>query len=92
MPGRYDQSDSYDDWDVDDPDGPQECDLAGEDDEDTPTVPCPHCRRPVPDFADRCPYCGDWIVQTSGPPTRRGVWFVVIAVLLALMLLGWFVI
>ena len=79
MSGRWDQSDPYDAWDEEDPEGPQACDFGDEDDE-TPTVPCPGCHRPIPDFADRCPYCGDWVVQTAGEPSRRNRWFVIVVI------------
>jgi hypothetical protein len=84
---------AWDDEELDDPEGPQECDLAADaDDEDdeTPTVPCPHCRREIPDFADRCPYCGDWVVQRAGDG-RRSLWFVAALVAAALVLLFFFV-
>lgn len=83
MSPRYGQSDYDEAWDEDDPDAPQARDIDGENDDETPTTPCPSCRRPVPDFADRCPYCGDWIVQGSGTPARRSAWFI-IALLVAL--------
>jgi DNA-directed RNA polymerase subunit RPC12/RpoP len=75
-------------WDENDRDAPQARDLTDEDADETPTVPCPHCGREIPDFADRCPYCGDWIVQSSGPPAHRTLWFtlfVVVAILLILV-------
>lgn len=91
MAGRFEPPDFDDAWDDDDPDGPQACDLDADDDDETPTVPCPNCRRPIPDFADRCPYCGDWIVQASGAPARRSPWVVVVAVLLIVAFLYWII-
>lgn len=75
---------------LEDPEGPQPCDLVAEDDDETPTVPCPACGEAIPDFADRCPYCGEWVVQ-GGAPGRsgRGVAFVVIVLLLIVALLYW---
>jgi hypothetical protein len=80
MTGRFEPSE-WDEtsWDEGDPDAPQECDL--DDEEETPTVPCPNCERPIPDFADRCPYCGDWVVQNAGT-TRRGIGFLILVLLL----------
>ena len=67
-------------------DAPQDCDL--DDDDATPTVPCSQCGEQVPDLADRCPYCGDWIVQSSsgGAPSRRlPAIIVAVAMILALL-------
>ncbi len=88
MSGRFDQPDSYSDWD-EDPEGPQERDLIDEDEDQTPTVPCPSCREPIPDFADRCPYCGDWVVQSAGQPSHRRPWFIALAILVLLIVLAW---
>jgi hypothetical protein len=86
MSARFDPPE-YDDWE-DDPEAPQERDLVGqdEDDDETPTVPCPSCHAPIPEFADRCPYCGDWVVQ-GGQPPGRAKWFILVAILLLLAFL-----
>jgi|YNPNPStandDraft_1061719.scaffolds.fasta_scaffold274715_2 hypothetical protein len=89
MSPRHDEPE-FEDW-GDEADEPQERDLVDEDEDETPTVPCPSCRRPVPDFADKCPYCGDWIVQSSGEPARRNAWFVVLVVLVVLTFVAWYV-
>jgi hypothetical protein len=92
MPARFAQSGSPEpEWEDDDPDAPQERDLADEDADETPTVPCPRCRREIPDFADRCPYCGDWVVQASGAPLRRNLWFILLVVLAILLILAFWV-
>jgi hypothetical protein len=84
MPRHDEQYDAAEEeWDEEDAELPQD-----EDDDETPTVPCPHCHQPVPDFADRCPYCGDWIVQSAGPPGRRP-WFVALVILALLIVLAW---
>lgn len=89
MGPRIEQPDDGDhDWDELDPEGPQARDLSRDDDE-TATVPCPHCRRPVPDFVDRCPYCGDWIVQSTGEPRRHRLAFVLLVLLALLAFLAW---
>ena len=62
MPRPYcdDEPDERPGWEDqelgEDPEGPQPCDLIDQDDEETPTVPCPGCGRAVPDFVDRCPH------------------------------------
>jgi hypothetical protein len=92
MPEPYEHPDPPEpERDEDDPDAPQARDVSGADEDETPTVPCPHCRREIPDFADRCPYCGDWVVQSSGPPARRSVWFVVLVVIAVLLILAFWV-
>lgn len=88
MAPRIEQSDDDQDWEELDPEGPQARDLNRDDDE-TATVPCPHCRRPVPDFVDRCPYCGDWIVQSSGAPRRNLALIVLVTLALLIILVLW---
>jgi hypothetical protein len=71
----------------DDPDAPQPEDLvAGDDDDESETVPCPHCGAQISALAERCPACGDWVI----PGSRQGLAgrsVLVVAVLLALVLL-----
>jgi len=88
MAPRYDDDREYTEWE-DDPEGPQDDDLTDDEDGETPTVPCTHCRRDIPDFADRCPYCGAWVVQSAGATRPRPWIYVVVAVLLGAILLFW---
>jgi hypothetical protein len=82
--------DDFDDesWDEDDRDAPQESDLVDEDEDETPTVPCPRCGREVAEFAERCPYCGDWIIPSAGGG-RRPLWIVVAAIMALAAFLVW---
>lgn len=84
--------DSGDDWRGDDPlddrEGPQECDVESDSD-DLAVVPCPACRRDVSELADRCPHCGDWIVQDAAAGSARKPLLIVIAILLLIALLLW---
>jgi hypothetical protein len=57
-----------DDWD--DEDDVEETDLDDE------TVPCPYCRRPVHEEAERCPHCETYISHEDAPPARRPWWFI----------------
>ena len=91
MSPRYGQSDYDEAWDEGDPDAPQARDVTDEDDDETPTVPCPSCRRPVPDFADRCPYCGDWIVQGVHMPARRSLWFIILVLIVLATFAVWYI-
>lgn len=87
----YDPADDGYDDDAYDFEGPEDADL--EDDDETVTVPCPHCGEPIPELADRCPYCGDWVVQGGvRGPAARGPLYIMLAVIcvgliLALLLL-----
>ena len=92
MAARHDP-DEFDaeSWDAGDPDGPQARDISNGDDDETPTVPCPSCRRPVPDFAEKCPYCGDWIVPSAGRPARHSTWFAAAALIALLAFVAWYV-
>jgi predicted RNA-binding Zn-ribbon protein involved in translation (DUF1610 family) len=70
----------------DDPEGPQECDLA-EDDDESATFACPECGADVYEDADRCPACGRWVSVSSAPASGRQLLFMAIAVGLILLLL-----
>jgi hypothetical protein len=82
MPWRPD-----DDDDELDPEGPQSIDLPGdEDDEETPTLPCPGCGAEVAELAERCPNCGTWIESRSSAPRP---WVIGTAAALLVALLIW---
>lgn len=49
-------------------------------DEDA-TIPCPHCRRPIYEEAQRCPYCGIYISEEDAAPARKPWWIIVGALL-----------
>jgi endogenous inhibitor of DNA gyrase (YacG/DUF329 family) len=60
----------------------------GDEDEDDLTVPCPHCRKPVYEDAERCPSCGSYLSRED-MPWRRPIWLVVGVVLCLIIVLGW---
>ena len=68
-----------DDWDADDgeaDDWDENGDaLDGADEE--PTVPCPYCRRAIPEDTPRCPYCEHYVSQEDAPPARKPWWLIV---------------
>jgi hypothetical protein len=66
-------ADAHDDWD-DDLDSDQDEETADEDDE--PTIPCPHCRQAIHEDSQRCPYCERYISTEDSPPSRKPWWFV----------------
>ncbi len=67
---------------MDDDDFEDEAGDWEEEDDDGATVPCPYCRRPVYEDAERCPQCGNYLSEEEAPSKRRG-WFL-LALLLAL--------
>lgn len=71
--------------DLDDSEYP-EPDL--EDDDLAETVPCPYCRRPVYEEAERCPHCGHYLSREDAP-TRHSGWIVLGAILCLMAALGW---
>jgi len=72
---------------LDDPEGPQACDL--DDAATDELVPCPHCGREISELAEQCPHCGDWIVQAVRPARGRRLLALVAALLLLSLLLLW---
>jgi hypothetical protein len=70
------------DWDEpEDGDGPE-----GE----TETVPCPSCRQPVYEEAQRCPHCGNYISEEDAPGRLPG--WMILGVLVCLgVVVGWIV-
>ncbi|MEX2113795.1 MAG: hypothetical protein WD845_11455 [Pirellulales bacterium] len=75
--------DDEDDWD----DGVAE----GSDDlDDEPTVPCPYCRRPIHEDAQRCPYCEQYISEEDRP-TEPKPWWLVAGVVVCLLLVVWWI-
>jgi len=49
-------------------------DPQDEDDNATPTDPCPHCGRSVYESAEFCHHCGKYISQEDAPP-RQPWWY-----------------
>ena len=73
------------DDDLDDREFPDEPEADEDHDE---TVPCPHCREPVYEDAERCPHCGRYLTREDAP--RRRPWWLAIGVLICLwIVLRW---
>jgi hypothetical protein len=84
MPRNVDDDDdwggeSWDDTDADEP--------ADEDDDET--VPCPHCRQPVYEDAERCPHCERYLSQEDAPVGRKPVWIVIGTVAALIVVYMW---
>jgi hypothetical protein len=45
-------------------------------DDDEPTVPCPHCRREIPEDAAQCPYCEQYTSTLDAPPSQKPWWLI----------------
>ncbi|WP_435010818.1 zinc-ribbon domain-containing protein [Tundrisphaera lichenicola] len=58
-------------------------------DDDDETVPCPHCREPVYEDAERCPHCGRYLSREDAP--YRKPWWVVAGVLACLAMVFWWI-
>ena len=70
-----------DDWD-------EEFDAGDnyEDDDEEPTLPCPHCRAEIHEDAQRCPQCGEYISGEDVRPAARKPWWIIVGVLAVMYL------
>jgi RNA polymerase subunit RPABC4/transcription elongation factor Spt4 len=50
-------------------------------------VPCPYCKREIPDDAEQCPYCGSYILKDDGPNKTKPWWWIVAVILLVFILI-----
>jgi DNA-directed RNA polymerase subunit RPC12/RpoP len=65
---------------------PDESDMDSDDhDEDTETIPCPACGKPIYDQTERCPYCGQYVTTRFRPP----MWVIVGAVICIIIVAIW---
>ena len=58
-----------------------------EDEDDT--VPCPYCRRPIPEDTPRCPYCENYISSEDAPDAPKPLWIVIGFLLCFLIVVLW---
>lgn len=61
-------------------------DDADEDSADT--IPCPYCRKPIFEEAERCPYCENYLSQEDAP-SHVPPWLAVGALLALAAALTW---
>jgi hypothetical protein len=71
MPRLYNSEDPWNDEDPEDPEYPEY------DDDEEPTIPCPHCRREIHEDSERCPYCERYISKEDAPPARKPWWLII---------------
>jgi endogenous inhibitor of DNA gyrase (YacG/DUF329 family) len=62
-----------------------------DEDDDEPTVPCPHCGHAVYEDSPRCPSCGNYISEEDIAPARKP-WWIIFGVLLALLVALWWIV
>jgi hypothetical protein len=75
MPRHDDEWDeNEEDWDGENWDDTEADEPADEDDD---TVPCPYCKKPVHEDAERCPHCESYISAEDTPPTHKPWWIII---------------
>ena len=52
-------------------------------DDEEPTISCPHCRRQIHEESQRYPYCENYISEEDTVPALKP-WWIIIGALLAL--------
>ena len=57
-------------------------------DEDDATIPCPFCRKPVYEDAERCPACGSYFSREDRPWSRP-IWLVAGVIVCLVIVLMW---
>jgi hypothetical protein len=62
--------------------------MSYSDDANGDTVPCPYCRRPVYEDAERCPHCENYLSEEDAP-RRPPLWVVVGVVVCLAVVLMW---
>ena len=88
---RDDEDDIVDGADVGEQDEPDAFDADDDDDGgEAETVPCPYCRRAVPEGVALCPYCRSFI-SFEDASARRPWWLVAGAIVCLLIVVLWVV-
>jgi hypothetical protein len=76
-----------DDWDDE---NEEDDDILSDDgSDDDYTIPCPYCKRPIHEDAQRCPYCEHYIFEEDAPPARKPWWIVIGAVVCLYIVYRW---
>ena len=69
--------------------GDPDDDEGSADEDGADTVPCPYCRRLVPEDAPRCPYCEVYLSAEDAPPSPKPWWLVLGALVCLLIVIVW---
>jgi hypothetical protein len=56
------------------------------DEDEEPTIPCPHCRRQIHEDSPRCPYCENYLSDEEEAPPSRKPWWIIVGVIVCLYL------
>ena len=78
---RDDRDDDFGDEGLDD--------ISDEAEDSEATIACPHCRRPIYEDAERCPYCQRYLSDEDAPSSRKPLWIVLTVIVCLLMVLYW---
>lgn len=65
--------------------GPDDADVNEEEAE----VPCPYCKRDIPEDTPRCPYCGCYLSREDAPRGRREWWWFAALGLVIVLIVAW---
>lgn len=74
-------ADYDDDWDDD----------YGDDIDDAELIPCPYCHEEIPEDAQRCPHCENYISEEDRPPQAKPLWFIIGFTLCMVIVIWWIV-
>jgi len=73
----------------DDAEFPDEADMDEDDGEElAETAPCPYCKEPLYEQAERCPHCGRYIAQNEGRG-RKAIWILIAAIACLVAVFMW---
>jgi len=62
-------------------------DADWEEDDEEPTIPCPHCRRQIHEDSQRCPFCENYISEEDAVVPARKPWWIIIGTMLVLYII-----
>lgn len=61
------------------------------DDDEAEVVPCPYCKREIPEDTPRCPYCENYISGEDTPTARKPWWIIIGAAACLFVVYRWIV-
>jgi hypothetical protein len=88
MPRHRDDDNEDDDWS---PDWDEGGDDFGSDDDEEPTIPCPHCRAEIHEDAQQCPACGEYLSEEDSHRSSYPPWVIATAVIVLLAVIATYV-